>query len=436
MRVLISFNERITISLVKDGINLRKKYIFAAKEFSSMKNPLLALLASLLLPTTGVAQMYRYNPNFTLSEKNFCDTIPIVIEDDQLYLDVEMGGKNRRFLLDTGSSQGMIYQNCDINGCTELGHIISHDANNHADTVKVVALPPFRLAKLTISHYVASVLPSPAVRPDYDAILGFDLFNRGLYAKIDTRNSIMILTDRKKTFQEEEKTGFTMKYKLKWFVPYLMVSPFVNHVDEVLFDTGFRQFYTMNKGSFNTHLENDLSRLNKHLGTNIKRQIEGRAKGQFSIGAFGAEKADEVVFLRLDRLKWNKFSFLDVRCITTQGASKIGSPLLNHGALIINPTKKRLTLLPYNGTDSVTIGNEQMSVAFVPANGRAAVGLIWDGSEAYQAGLRQGDIILKIDDKPIPTFLDFTAFRFIKDHRHHFLVRDKEGKEKDVWMKR
>jgi len=33
MRVLISFNERITISLDKDGINLRKKYIFATKEF-------------------------------------------------------------------------------------------------------------------------------------------------------------------------------------------------------------------------------------------------------------------------------------------------------------------------------------------------------------------------------------------------------------------
>ena len=401
-----------------------------------MKNPLLTILVSLFLPATGTAQMHRYNPNFTLSEKNFCDTIPIEIVDGQLFLDVEMNGKTRRFLLDTGSSQGMIYQGTELEGCVELGNMISHDANNHADTVKVVALPPFRMGNLQIGHYVATVLPRPTVRPKHDAIIGFDLFNRGLYAKIDTQKGILILTDRKNTFKEEEKTGYSVKYKLKWFVPYLMVSPFINHMDEVLFDTGFRQFFTMNKGSFDTHLENDLSRLNKHLGTNIERQIEGRAKGQFSIGAFGAEKADEVAFLRLDRLKWNNFSFLDVRCITTQGASKIGSPLLNHGALIINPTKKRLTLLPYNGTDSVTIGNEQMSVAFVPVNGRAVVGLIWEGSEAYQAGLRQGDIILRIDEKPIFTFQDFTAFRFIKDHRHHFLVRDKEGKEKDVWMKR
>lgn len=401
-----------------------------------MKITLLTILVSLFLPATGTAQMHRYNPNFTLSEKNFCDTIPIEMVDGQLFLDVEMNGKTRRFLLDTGSSQGMIYQGTELEGCVELGNMISHDANNHADTVKVVALPPFRMGNLQIGHYVATVLPRPAVCPKHDAIIGFALFNRGLYAKIDTQKGILILTDRKNTFKEEEKTGYSVKYKLKWFVPYLMVSPFINHMDEVLFDTGFRQFFTMNKGSFDTHLENDLSRLNKHLGTNIERQIEGRAKGQFSIGAFGAEKADEVAFLRLDRLKWNNFSFLDVRCITTQGASKIGSPLLNHGALIINPTKKRLTLLPYNGTDSITIGNEQMSVAFVPVNGRAVVGLIWEGSEAYQAGLRQGDIILRIDEKPIFTFQDFTAFRFIKDNRHHFLVRDKEGKEKDVWMKR
>lgn len=401
-----------------------------------MKNPLLTILAGLLLPSTGVAQMHRYNPNFTLSEKNFRDTIPITMEDGQLFVDVEMSGKTRRFLLDTGSSQGMIYDNADLTGCVELGNMISHDANNHADTVKVVSLPPFRMGNLQIGHYVATVLPRPAVRQKQDAIIGFDLFNRGLYAKIDVEKGIMILTDRKKTFVEEEKTGFSVKYKLKWFVPYLMASPFSNHVDEVLFDTGFKELYTMNKGSFDKHLENDLSRLSKHIGADIERQVEGRAKGQFAIGAFGAEQKDEVAFLRLDRLKWGYFSFLDVRCITTQGASKIGSPLLQHGALIINPTKKRLTLLPYNGTDSVTISNQQMSIAFVPVNGKPTVGLIWEGSEAYQAGMRQGDTILQIDNKPIVTFHDFTSFHFIKDYLHHFLIRDKEGNEKEVWMKR
>lgn len=393
-------------------------------------------LIVLTIPLMVMAQMHRYNPNFTLSEKDFCDTIPIAIEDGQLFVNVEMDGKARRILLDTGSSQGMIYEDTEMEGAIELGYMISNDANNHADTVKVVALPPFRLGNFQIGHYVATVLPRPAVHPKHDAIIGFDLFNRGLYAKIDAQRGIMVITDRKKAFVEEEKMGFSVRYKLKWFVPYLMTSPFINHVDEALFDTGFKQLYTMNKGSFDKHRQNDLSRLSKHLGTDIERQVEGRAKGQFSIGAFGAEQADEVVFLHLDRLKWGDFSFHDVRCITTQGASKIGSPLLQYGSLIINPTKKRLTFLPYNSTDSVTIGNKPMSVAFVPIDGKANVGLIYEGSEAYQAGLRQGDTILEIDGKPIPTFQDFISFRFIKDHLHHFLVRNKEGEIKEIRMKR
>lgn len=393
-------------------------------------------LVGLTLPLMALAQMHRYNPNFTLSEKDFCDTIPIAIDEGQLFVNVEMSGKARRFLVDTGSSQGMIYENSEMEGVIELGNMISHDANNHADTVKVVALPPFRMGNLQIGHYVATVLPRPAVRPKHDAIIGFDLFNRGLYAKIDVQKGIMVITDRKKAFAEEEKLGFSVKYKLKWFVPYFMTSPFTNHVDEALFDTGFKQLYTMNKGSFDKHLRNDLSRISKYLGADIERQVEGRAKGQFSIGAFGAEQADEVVFLHLDRLKWGDFSFYDVRCITTQGASKIGSPLLQYGSLIINPAKKRLTLKPYNDTDSVTIGNKPMSVAFVPIDGKTNVGLIYEGSEAYQAGLRQGDTILEIDGKPILTFQDFISFRFIKDHLHHFLVRNKEGEIKEIRMKR
>ena len=104
-----------------------------------MTKRFLWLLVCLVFPLMGFAQMHRYNPNFTLSEKNFCDTIPIEMIDGQLFVDVEMSGKTRRFLLDTGSSQGMIYDNTDLKDCVELGNMISHDANNHADTVKVVS---------------------------------------------------------------------------------------------------------------------------------------------------------------------------------------------------------------------------------------------------------------------------------------------------------
>ncbi|MBR3009947.1 MAG: aspartyl protease [Prevotella sp.] len=407
-------------------------------------------------------QLHRYNPNFGLSAENFCDTISIDVEDDLILMPVRIDNKVYRFCLDTGSSQGMVYANSNIPDLVPLGNIISRDANNHVDTVQVIQLPPFTLptnsSQLTVSGYVASLMPRHSISDKYDAIIGFDLFNRGICAKIDKQRGLLILTDEKKLFRAEEKVGYTLRYKLKWFVPYLYVSPFVRHTDEALFDTGAPLFYTMSRESFDSHLASDLANLHKNLGAGIERQVEGRAEGHLTLGGFGLEKKDEVVFLHLDRLKWGDFAFTDLHTITTQGASKIGAKFLDFGTVIINPFRKHITFQPYpaasdslptdkgsgvaakpspsgeleGGSSSVRVGNKQFSVAFVPYKGQAVVGLIWEGSPPYKAGMRQGDVILQIDQRPINSFADFQRFGFIKGERHRFRLRDQQGVEKIV----
>lgn len=391
-------------------------------------------------------QLHRYNPNFGLSAENFCDTISIDVEDDLILVPVQIDNKVYRFCLDTGSSQGMVYANSNIPDLVPLGNIISRDANNHVDTVQVIQLPPFTLptnsSQLTVSGYVASLMPRHSISDKYDAIIGFDLFNRGICAKIDKQRGLLILTDEKKLFRAEEKVGYTLRYKLKWFVPYLYVSPFVRHTDEALFDTGAPLFYTMSRESFDEHLASDLANLHKNLGAGIERQVEGRAEGHLTLGGFGLEKKDEVVFLHLDRLKWGDFAFTDLHTITTQGASKIGAKLLDFGTVIINPFRKHITFQPYpnevpssgegTGVSSVHVGNKQFSVAFVPYKGQAVVGLIWEGSPPYKAGMRQGDVILQIDQRPITSFADFQRFGYIKGERHRFRLRDQQGVEKIV----
>ena len=406
-------------------------------------------------------QLHRYNPNFGLSAENFCDTISIDVEDDLILVPVQINNKVYRFCLDTGSSQGMVYANSNIPNLVPLGNIISRDANNHVDTVQVIQLPPFTLptnsSQLTVSGYVASLMPRHSISDKYDAIIGFDLFNRGICAKIDKQRGLLILTDEKKLFRAEEKVGYTLRYKLKWFVPYLYVSPFVRHTDEALFDTGAPLFYTMSRESFDEHLASDLANLHKNLGAGIERQVEGRAEGHLTLGGFGLEKKDEVVFLHLDRLKWGDFAFTDLHTITTQGASKIGAKLLDFGTVIINPFRKHITFQPYpnevpssgeeglgvvanpslateggGSPSSVHVGNKQFSVAFVPYKGQAVVGLIWEGSPPYKAGMRQGDVILQIDQRPINSFADFQRFGFIKGERHRFRLRDQQGVEKIV----
>ncbi|MBM6992471.1 MAG: aspartyl protease [Prevotella sp.] len=369
----------------------------------------------------AMAQMHSYNTNFEYSMRNFVDTIPIEIENDQIFVWVEMNGERHRFNIDTGSSQGAVYQGAHLGSWSELGSVVSRDAAGHRDTVHVIQLPTFRLGQLEVSKYVASVFPRQRARLKYDAILGFDLFNKGLCCKIDARQGYMVITDRRDFFDMEP--GYGIRYKLKWFVPYLLVSPFKRHVDEVLFDTGSRQLYTMNKQSFDAHA---------YKSKNVDSQIEGRAEGAFAIGNLGAEQTDEVVFMKLDRLKWDEFSFNNVRAITTQGASRIGARILDYGTVTINGFRRKITFQPYDGADSVEVNNAHPHIAYVPRNGMPTIGLIVEGCVEYRAGLRQGDTILAIDGQPISSFNDFLDYPFVEGRTYKMLVRDKEGRNKSV----
>lgn len=394
------------------------------KKRKVMKRSVACLLA-VLLPVMANAQTRGYSTNFTFSQRNFADTIPIEVVDNQIFVKATAGGRVYRFCLDTGSSQGTVYASSYISGLRALGSVVSRDAAGRSDTVSVVQLPAITIGKLTITGYVASLFPSTMLRA-YDGIIGFDFFNKGLCCKIDTRNRRMVIADRRDFFDGE--TGYALHYKLKWFVPYVMVSPFKRHYDEALFDTGSNVLYTMNKQSFDEHA---------YKSKNVNSQVEARVKGKLTIGNIGAERGGEVAFLKLDRLKWDDFSFLDVSAVTTQGSSKIGAALLRYGSVIINGFRRYIRFQPYEGGDSVKVSNKPLTTAYVPTDdGRASVGIVMPGSADYEAGLRQGDIIISIDGKAIASFAAFQRFTLVKGMTHKMRVLTQEGKVKDVVITR
>lgn len=394
------------------------------KKRKVMKRSVACLLA-VLLPVMANAQTRGYSTNFTFSQRNFADTIPIEVVDNQIFVKATAGGRVYRFCLDTGSSQGTVYASSPIRGLRALGSVVSRDAAGRSDTVSVVQLPAITIGKLTITGYVASLFPSTMLRA-YDGIIGFDFFNKGLCCKIDTRNRRMVIADRRDFFDGE--TGYALHYKLKWFVPYVMVSPFKRHYDEALFDTGSNVLYTMNKQSFDEHA---------YKSKNVNSQVEARVKGKLTIGNIGAERGGEVAFLKLDRLKWDDFSFLDVSAVTTQGSSKIGAAMLRYGSVIINGFRRYIRFQPYEGGDSVKVSNKPLTTAYVPTDdGRASVGIVMPGSADYEAGLRQGDIIISIDGKAIASFAAFQRFTLVKGMTHKMRVLTQEGKVKDVVITR
>jgi len=392
--------------------------------WSAVVNSSLFILHS-SLSSVAAQNMHRYSLGFTLSERDFADTIDIEFEHHRILVPVEIEGKRYRFMFDTGCTQGIIFDSNRIPYLKEMGNVVSFDINNQSDTVHVVQLPAFRLGRLTIDGYLAIIGRAGPVSRGYDGIIGFDLLNKGLCCKIDVENKRLILTDRKKFFAQER--GYEVKYKLSSFVPCVWVSPFVRHMDRAIFDTGFPGFYSMNRQSFQKHV---------YKSRQVAAQVEGRAIGQRTIGLHGVERADTVYFLALERLKWDNFSFRDLHIVTQEGNSHVGAALLDYGSVIINPFRKRIFLQPHTKIDEMTVGNKQFQMSIVPQDGRPAIGLIREESEAYRNGLRQGDIILKVNGRDIPSIAVFQQLHFKSGETYTYTVRHADGSVRDVKVKK
>lgn len=391
-----------------------------------MRRWVCVLLGLCSLCVQGQTPLSRYSVAKAVSHTNFIDSIAIEWDNQQIYIPVQMGGKTYRFLFDTGSAQAVVYADTPIEGCRPAGHILSHDAIGAIDTVQMVTLPPMKMGSITFSDCQATLQRRAVKGRNFDGIVGFDIINRGLNAKIDVRNRLLILTDAKNYFDREQ--GFDVRYKLKYHVPYLIISPFGRFTEEALFDTGSRRFYSMNKQSFDLMAAKE--------GPQVETQVEGRSVGRHAIGNFGAEPLGEVAFLNLSDLKLGDFTFSDVHTVTTQGGSHLGASLLDYGVLTVNPKKKRIRFQPYLQTTVIPVGNRQTEIAFVSERGMPCVGLVWERSVPYRQGFREGDIITEIDGRPVMSFAHFVGWPFLIGREYLFKVKDRQGRQREIrWVR-
>lgn len=379
----------------------------------------------------GMAQrpaekLARYSIDFTLSKTDFVDSIAIEWDRGQVFLPVVIGGKDYRFLFDTGSGQAVVYDDLPIPDCQSAGQIISVDAIGHRDTVQMLTLPPITLGSVTFTGCQATLQHRAVRRKNIDGIIGFDIIAKGMNAKIDVQAGLLILSDNRDFFDAEE--GYETRYKLNYHVPYIELNPFGRFKEPTLFDTGSRQFYAINKGSF------DKGMRGASYMTGV--QIKSRTRGRYAFGHQGLEPEGEVVFLTLDAMKWGDFLFSDVNVITTQGGSHLGAALLSHGAVVFNPRRRRVRFEPYSHQNTLSVNNHQPDIAFIAENGRPAVGLVRDGSEPWAQGFRSNDIIIAIDGRSVVSFPQFIAWAFERGRTYRFTVMRSDGSMHEVnWMR-
>lgn len=375
------------------------------------------LLLMMLILATGdcFGQMKRYDTDFFVSQRNFLFAIPLEVERGQIYVTLDFNGRLCRFKLDTGASQGILYDDVMLPGVRPLGTIESEDAAGRVRQMQTVQLPPFRIGPLTISGYKVQRMRRSIVRRGEDGIIGFALFNKGIAARIDVREKQLTLTDRRDHYAYTP--GEALKYRLRKHVPYIKISPFAGVEDEVLFDTGSPLPYAVNANAF-------AQMRSQH--PEIASQIEGTTYGSHTIGHFGTERSGQITLLTLKRLLWGNFVFRDIHCTTVNGGSHIGAPLLDYGALVINPFRRQLVFQPYDGITSVNVANRLHDIVIVERNGRAMIGMVMQDGKAWAAGFRSNSIIEQVNGQPL-TFQQFLQYRWVRNQEYQFTLRMPNG---------
>jgi hypothetical protein len=77
-----------------------------------------------------------------------------------------------------------------------------------------------------------------------------------------------------------------------------------------------------------------------------------------------------------------------------------------------------------------------LDIAFVSEKGMPCVGLVWERSDAYKAGFRQGDIITKINDSIVGNFTQFVTWPFIIGREYRFIVKTPSGLTREIrWVR-
>ena len=406
------------------------------------KQTIITALLALVTTTSIVAQdlIKTATSPISFSKKDFADTIKIKVIDGAVIVPVEIEGQTRNLLFDTGSPLGLWHgQKETWMKQVTADSLTFGDINKKSRNQIIYQFPTIKMGNLQIDNYpmIVEDAMSEFICNRFDGVIGFNLVGKGLSFKLDTKDSLLIVTDRKKFFAEEEKGQPTAKYKMKRaYCPLVYVETPVGWVETV--------FYT---GAMNRWFDLPQADLDRWFQKNPKKRnllddltIQTDTTINTGVGIYGMS-TDTVVgrFLHFPTIKIDKLPVNDLYITTAHPTMRVGSAILKHVSLIIDAPRKQFVLVPHNGQE-ITVGNSEAgSISLIPSEPGDTLGVlkavIRKGSTAYKKGIRTGDYLREVNGIPINDLCTYMLMER-KDEDALFQFHSPDGIEKTVRLKR
>ena len=361
----------------------------------------------------------------SICDKNFVDTIPIEFKAGKILVPVSIQGKEYRFILDTGADMEYIYKSSSINLIKSEKVFAVKDFNNKRETADVTLPVDFTIGHIHVHNSVFSVVNGFFGDCISEGVLGFNLINSGVVAKIDLTKKLLILTDRKHFFDHEE--GVDIKYNLLESVPWVKFNISYGGLGYALFDTGNPEFFNMDKfiyDKFNKKKNNGL----------FYQQVVWKDSAQIDYGVNGLEKEAEHVFLKAKNLSMGDVNFYNSKIEGGSGSTVFGVEVLKYGSIIINPFKRAFIYQPNCGKTDITVNNYQSKIRLAYINDKPVIQLIDKNSYPYQQGARKGNVILEMDGQEITDICQFIKAKENLKEKNSYVIKlqDNNGNVKFV----
>ena len=401
-------------------------------KINPMKNIIKAIIIAFLFVfmmfLQASAQKKPYH-GIEFSCHDFVDTLKIKIWDGAIIIPVKINGETKNLMFDTGAEMGF-WIGEEEDWMTQSGNTITFvDSQKTRQKKAVMKLPPVKMGNITIENYTVVVdnALEDYVCDKIDGALGYDLVVRGLSFKFDTKDSLMIVTDRKGFFSKEEKGQPTLKYKRYHKTRPQVWVDFPFHRIKLLFDSGAIG------GDFDLpeYLMSIWAKDDPELGRKMDEYTVLKDTTVFSSAGFFGRPNDTVPYriFHCPEVEMGGIKFNDVWVSTDKRTGKVGSSILKKNSLIIDGHKRRLVLLPHDGDMVQYYGNEdKRGVKFLLADKNDTLGVIKivvrkDG-DAYRKGVRTGDYLIRVNEVEINDYCTYFNLKNKVGANHYLPLQD------------
>ena len=355
-----------------------------------MINRLLPLLLLLLFWNCGLQAQNHLNEGRVV-QNTFHDTIPFEFIQGKMVVALEIGGKLRKFILDTGAPCA-VFEHLQ----QEIGAKITYrdslkDASGGISELDRIKIKSFKFGQIEFRNIPAVVMREQTGSMlkcwGIDGLIGSNAL-RNCILQIDLKAKRLILSSDPDKLDLSNSATVPLHLDDNQSNPFLELTLSEDHVIPALVDTGDEDAFSISKEDSAIPLERQTARLiNVGHGKMIISLTESQQEQWFRLFSY-------------DTLTIGTTHFLNFTSIpgAEQDHSYVGIGLGAYGIITLDYLNKQFHFQSY---DKKIIEGEKYSVGYglfiYPAEDHYVIGNVWNDSPAGRLGLKSGYKIWSIE---------------------------------------